>query len=142
MYRSAISMSHDKVDGTPVGQHSALCRLLQGMYNACPPRPKYTTIWNVDQVIVQIRSRSPSKDLDLKELSSKLVTLLALANADRASDIHLLDHISGPDSGPEKKRCSGPPREVSYVRFPECPNTCMPSRNFACLRAEDTITQR
>ena len=26
-YRSAISMSHDKVDGTSVGQHSALCRL-------------------------------------------------------------------------------------------------------------------
>ena len=113
-YRSAISMSHDKVDGTSVGQHSALCRLLQGMYNARPPRPKHTTIWNVDQVIGHIRPRPPSKDLDLKELSYKLVTLLALANADRASDIHLLDLQSYredrviPDSGPEQNKALWP----------------------------------
>ena len=129
-YRSAISMSHDKVDGASVGQHSALCRLLQGMYNARPPRPKHTTIWNVDQVIGHIRSRPPSKDLDLKELSCKLVTLLALANADRASDIHLLDlqyatyredRVVFQIAGLNKTRRSG---QVSYVRFPECPNTC------------------
>ena len=132
-YRSAISMSHDRIDGTFVGQHSALCRLLQGTYNARPPRPKQTTIWNVDQVIGHIRSRPPSKDLDLKELSCKLVTLLALANADRASDIHLLDlqyatyredRVIFQIAGLNKTRRSGPPREVSYVCFPECPNTC------------------
>ena len=80
-----------------------------------------------------IRSRPPSKVLDLKELSCKLVTLLALANADRASDIHLLDlqHATYREArvifqiaGLNKTRRSGPPREVSYVRFLDCPDTC------------------
>ena len=90
-YRSAISMSHDKIDGTPVGQHPITCRLLQGMFNARPPKPRHSTIWNVDQVISHIKGGPHSTDLDLKELSRKLVTLFALSNADRASDIHLLD---------------------------------------------------
>ena len=77
-YRSAISMSHDKVDGTSVGQHSALCRLLQGMCNARPPRPKHTTIWNVDQVIGHIRSRPPSCRCSTKRFLQSIESSLTL----------------------------------------------------------------
>ena len=73
--------------------------------------------------------------LGIQRLSQKVVTLLALSNADRASDISLLrfrlDYMSISSDGAKfqvnglsKTRRSGPPREVSYSRFPEtkiCP---------------------
>ena len=64
---------------------------MQGMFNTCPPRPRYTSVWDVEIVIRYIEQRPLSGQLDLKELSWKLVTLFALSNADRASDLHLLD---------------------------------------------------
>ena len=36
-YRSAISSTHDKVDGHPVGQHPTIVRVLKGAYNTRPP---------------------------------------------------------------------------------------------------------
>ena len=86
-YRSAISMSHGATDGSPIGQHPLVSRLLQGMFNTRPPKPKSSLVWNVDTVVTHIKNRPASEELSLKELSQKVVTLLALTNADRASDL-------------------------------------------------------
>ena len=90
-HRSAISMSHMSIDGVVVGKHPTVCRLMQGIFNSRPPRPKYRSVWNVDTVVVYIQSMELSDKLSLKDLSWKLVTLMALTNADRASDLHALD---------------------------------------------------
>lgn len=67
------------------------------------------------------------------ELSAKLAMLMALANADRASDLHLLDlnfkqvlshGVRFQIAGLSKTRRSGPPREVTYFAFTECENIC------------------
>ena len=112
---------------------SVICRLLQGMLNTRPPKPKSSHIWDVECVTTHIKNRPSSEELDLKELLWKLVTLLALTNADRASDLHLMDlkYCKGLQGrviflleGLNKTRQSGPTREVFYNAFPDCPNIC------------------
>ena len=39
--RSAISTTHAKLDGLPVGQHPLGTQLLKGMFNNRPPGPRY-----------------------------------------------------------------------------------------------------
>lgn len=66
-YRSVLSATLPQIDGKPVGQHPVVCRLLQG------------------------KKGPPASQLSLKELSKRLVTLLALCNASRVSDIKALE---------------------------------------------------
>ena len=86
--RSAISTFHAKIDGTPAGQHPMVTRLMQGIFNTRPSKPRYTSVWDVEIVLNHIKNIPPSSQLHLTELSGKLA-MLALTNADRASDLHL-----------------------------------------------------
>ena len=90
-YRSAISNTHPQIDGHPVGKHPIICRLMQGMFNERPLEPKYSEIWGIDQVLSYLELMADPADLSFKELTLKTVMLIALANADRASDLHILD---------------------------------------------------
>ena len=128
-YRSAISMSHVSVDGVVVGKYPTVCRLMQGIFNSRPPKPKYKSVWDVDVVVTYIRSMEPSEKLPL---SWKLVTLMALTNADRASDLHALDlkyrrysaeGVTFEIPGLTKTRRSEPPRQAFYSSFAE-KNVC------------------
>ena len=119
-YRAAISNIHEGIDGQPVGKHPIVCRLLQGMFNSRPPTPRYSAVWNVDQVLNHLSKLGENNGLALKALSIKTAMLLAVANADRASDLHLLDisYMRFTPSGVHftiaalsKTRRSGPPRE-------------------------------
>ena len=38
---SAVSMTHDRVEGVPIRQHPLVTRLLKGVYNIRPPQPRY-----------------------------------------------------------------------------------------------------
>jgi len=84
-------------------------------------------------VVQHIGSTFASADLSLKNLSMKLVMLMALSNASRASDLASLD-IRFQQFTPEgvkffvpgltKTRRSGPPKEAFFGRFHEkslCP---------------------
>lgn len=48
--RSAISMTHDGIDNTRVGQHPLVLHFLKGVYNSCPPALKYLVTMDVDMV--------------------------------------------------------------------------------------------
>ena len=154
-YRSAISTFHAKIDGVPAGQHPMVIRLMQGIFNTRPSKPRYTSVWDVDIVINHIKSMPPSSELRLTELSGKLAMLLALTNADRVSDLHLLDlnfkqvtshGVRFQIAGLSKTRRSGPPREVMYVAFKECEAICpvatleVYERRTADLRTPDQDT--
>ena len=54
-YRSAISSVHEKIDGIEVGKHPLVSRMLKGVFNERPPRPKYESVWKVDQVLTMFR---------------------------------------------------------------------------------------
>lgn len=91
-YRSAISAFHEKIDNLQDGKHPNICALLAGVFNSRPPQPRYTSAWDVQQVLDFIKSKwFDSNLLSYKELTLKLVMLLALTSASRASCLCHLD---------------------------------------------------
>ena len=90
-YRSAISSVHEKVDGVDVGKHPLMTQMLKGAFNQRPPRPKYGSIWNVDQVLSLFKNDGPSDSLSLQSLTIKTVMLMALARPCRGADLAALD---------------------------------------------------
>ena len=89
--RSAISMTHEEVDGVRIGQHSLVSHFLKGIYNCRPPQPKCLATWDVDIVPDYIRTLPSNNELSFQQLTHKLVMLMALSNADRCSDLAALD---------------------------------------------------
>lgn len=53
--------------------------------------PRYNKIWDVGKVLQHIRCMSDSKELSIKDLTLKLVMLVALTTAARGQSLHLLD---------------------------------------------------
>jgi len=86
-FRSAISSVHDPVDGIEVGKHPTISRLLKGAYHSRPPLPRYTSTWNVQVVVQYLDGLGPSDFLSLKQLTFKLVMLLALTRPSRSADL-------------------------------------------------------
>ena len=70
-YRSAISSVHTKVDGHSVGEHPLVARLLKGVFNQRPPRPRYETTWDVAQVTEYLEKMGENSVLTLQELYCK-----------------------------------------------------------------------
>ena len=64
------------------------------MFNLCPPSSYYSHSWDV-RIVVDFLSNYKSADLSTLKLAKKTVTLMALVNADRFSDLAALyrDHI-------------------------------------------------
>ena len=85
-YRLAISVTHPPIEGYPVGQHPIVCRLLQGMFNERPPQPRYQYVWDVGDIVEFLKSMAPNEALSYKDLTMKLATIMAITNADRASN--------------------------------------------------------
>ena len=90
-YRSAISAFHCKVSGIPVGKNKLVCSLMLGISNERPPQPKYSDIWDVQQVLDYLISLPPNESLTLKQLTLKTVGLLALSHINRGSELKYLD---------------------------------------------------
>ena len=131
--RSAISTSHAQIDSVNVGSHPVVSRLLRGMFNARPPAPHYSESWNVAMVVQYLRN-CPSEGLPIAELGKKVVTLMALANASRRSDLAALDrdYLRWTPSGAQftvvqltKTRTPGPPKLVHYSFLSEDPEVCL-----------------
>ena len=78
-------------DGTCVGKHPPVSRLMIGVFQEKPPRPKYTEIWDVSIVLVYLQSLSPVNTSLLKELALKLVVLILLVCGKRGQTVLLLN---------------------------------------------------
>ena len=129
-YRSTTSTVHPPIDG---GKHPIVSRFMQEIFNSRPPCTKYAVMWDVNVVTDFLLSLGPSENLSLKMLSQKLVVLMALASANRSSDLHALDlrfrryssegvTFSLPTL--TKTRRSGPPKESFFCAFEDkrlCP---------------------
>ena len=71
VYRSALSVYHNNIQGVPVGQLREVCELMSGIDNLRTPQPKYSVIWEVDL---------------------KTVKILVFAKIKRCSDLQILDN--------------------------------------------------
>lgn len=144
--RSAVSMTHDSIEGIPMGKHPLVSRLFKGIHNLRPPQPRYVTTWDVDMVVEYCRSMGQNNTLSLKQLSQKLALLMALVEASRVSELQALDlryrfyrpegvFFQLPTLG--KKRIVGaPPKEMMFGAFPEDSRLCVAK----CLRRYEECT--
>ena len=89
VFRSAISAFHKPIEGCKVGQHPLVSSFMAGVQNLRPPMPKYTDIWDVDDVLRCIKDLP--KPLSIKQLSCKTAMLLALIAIPRGAEINMLD---------------------------------------------------
>lgn len=141
-FRSAISAGHSAVDGTPVGEHPFVCRLMWGIRLSLPPEPRYSALWDVNQVLNYFLSWQPNRFLSRKELSAKLAMLLCLVSCRRVLDVRALD-ISGRICSPSgvtftiQQRTKCETKVISYPAFPDCPKLCVVS----CLKAYEEMSE-
>ena len=85
-----ISLSISEADVVGFGQHKIVRRIMKGVFELKPVLPKYSHTWDVDTVLNLLECYAPNDKLTLKELSHKLVMLLALLTGQRCQTIHKL----------------------------------------------------
>ena len=91
-HRSAISAYHDYVDGKPFGKHLRVYALLIGVFNQRPPQPRYTFVWEVEIVLVYLKTNmSDNSQLPDKDLTHKLTVLIAFSSSSWASSLQHLN---------------------------------------------------
>lgn len=88
--RSALSSLGIVVDGCRAGNHPLVLRFMKGVFNLQPPLPRYTEIWDVQPVLRKLKSMYQLQTLTLKDLTLKLVMLMALTQAARVQTLQLL----------------------------------------------------
>ena len=120
-------------------QSSALlARFMKGLFREVPPKTKYATTWDPEQVLSLLESWPENKELTLKKLSLKLCFLLSICSPRRVSEIaHLsLDHLQKDAQTwtffleyRNKNRSAGPAHKAIYEAFNDnhiiCPLRCL-----------------
>lgn len=94
VYRSMLSGTLPQVNGYDLGKHPTVLKLMKGIFNSNPPKPKYSGTWDVDLVIKFFKSAPPNKELSLIQLSRKTAMLLALVTMFRVSELAAIDSAS------------------------------------------------
>ena len=94
--RSAFSALGLKLDSILVGQHPLIIRYLRGVFNLRPCRPEYTCIWDFQLVLNLLRTLSPVKFINLKDISLQLTMLLVLTkcNSNSVSPFDLFEQCT------------------------------------------------
>ena len=88
--RSALSSYFECTDCQQFGDHKRVRQFIKGVFKKRPAFPKYSTTWDVNLVLEYIESYYPHEKLTMRELSYKLVMLLALLSGQRLQTLHSL----------------------------------------------------
>ena len=64
---------------------------MKGVYNCKPTLPRQSATWDVNLVIRYLKSLYPQGNLSLKQLSYKLIVLLALTTGERIQTLYFVD---------------------------------------------------
>ena len=83
------------------GDHPQVRQYMRGVYNDGPPRHRYVTMWDPSEVIKNFQEEPwvPLKDLSLKMLATKVITLILLISSQRGQIIMSLDLDNMVDKG-------------------------------------------
>ncbi len=89
-YRSTISAFHAGFNGISVGNTLEVKRLMKGVANQRPPKPKYTVVWDVEDVLRVLKALFPHEGLTDKLLTEKTAMLLSLIAIPRGCELTYL----------------------------------------------------
>ena len=144
---SAISMTHLQVEGISIGQHPLVARLIKGVHNSRPSKPRYTVTWDVDTVLKHLRALGNNNNLSLRALSKKLALLTALMDASSTSELQALDLCFRRfrserlyftlASLTKKRKMGAPPKELFFGAFPQDHTLCVGQ----CLREYEKVNK-
>lgn len=87
--RSALS-TFVKIDGVKVGDQPLVSRFMTGLFNQKPALPRHTETWNPQIVLNHLKTFPTTGTLSLKQLTQKLVMLMALLSAQRIQALQKL----------------------------------------------------
>ena len=88
--RSALSTIITLPGNVTVGNHPLVSRFLKGVFQTRPALPRYTQIWDINQVLAYLRHMSPVEKLTLKDLTVKVTMLLMVLSGQRIQTIQML----------------------------------------------------
>ena len=72
------------------GQHPLVCRFIKGIFECRPSLPRYQETWDVTVVLDYLAKLGPPEKLSLKNLTLKVVMLMALLSGQRRQTLHTL----------------------------------------------------
>lgn len=72
------------------GQHPLVCRFIKGIFECRPSLPRYQETWDVTVVLAYLAKLGPPEKLSLKNLTLKVVMLMALLSGQRRQTLHTL----------------------------------------------------
>ena len=87
--RSALSSYLDCKDAAQFGEHKRVRQFVKGIFEKRLALPKYSSTWDVDIVLQYLELHYQHDELTLKELSYRLVMLLAILLRTAVSDFTL-----------------------------------------------------
>ncbi|CAH0549561.1 unnamed protein product [Brassicogethes aeneus] len=129
--RSALSL----LLSPDIGSDYRIKRFMKGVQNSRPPRPRYNFTWNPSIVLDYLKTLYPNNTLSLKDLTLKLVTLMALISAHRVQTLSLilLDNIRESIDGfhiliPNRIKTSNYKRcqpVLNFPKFDKTPQICV-----------------
>lgn len=88
--RSTLSTMLGNFDRAPLGVHRLVVNFMKGVGRLRPPAPRYHITWDPDKVLKLMSSWS-TDECNLKQLSLKLVSLLALATGQRVQTLSSIE---------------------------------------------------
>ena len=88
--RSALS-TFIFIDNVPVGSHHMVTRFMKGIFACRPAIPKTIVTWDTTVLLQYLKSLSPVRNLSLKLLTLKAVTLTMLLTGQRCQSLTFMD---------------------------------------------------
>lgn len=82
------------IEGQAVGQHHLVLKLMRGIYNSNPPKPRYAVTWSIDLVTNPLNTLPSNPDLSLAVIFRKPAVLLAFTSILRVSELAAIDRQS------------------------------------------------
>ena len=149
--RSALSSYVILPDGSLFGTHPLVRRFMKGVFENRPSLPRYSATWDIAVVLKYLGKMHPADKLSLKELTLKVVTLLALLSGQRRQTLHALK-VSCMQLGPDKcifvldklLKTSKPGRHLSHLEFlsytPD-PSLCIVKYLLEYVKRTQTLRQ-
>ncbi|KAJ8976062.1 hypothetical protein NQ317_002537 [Molorchus minor] len=95
--RNSLMLSHSLIVdflsialSPDLGQHPIINKFCKRVYNMRPSAPRYASSWDPSNILTYLSSLAPNEEISLKQLSIKLITLLALVTAHRMQTFFLI----------------------------------------------------
>lgn len=86
-HKAAIVQTLAVCNNFSFAEDPMIIRFMRGVFIAKRPKPKYTMTWDVGKVLDYLNSLYPLENLDIKTLTLKTVSLIALTTAQRVQTL-------------------------------------------------------